>query len=419
MNTTETLVIGAGHAGLAVSHCLSARNLDHVVVDAGRIGERWRSERWDSLHLLTPNWMNRLPGWDYDGPEPEGYLSAAGFAEHLSRYAASFGPPVLENTRVQRVRSSDDAFEVSTSNGRWTVRNVIVASGAADRPNVPAMAARMTEGIRQVPATDYRNPSALPDGGVLVVGASASGVQIADELRRAGRRVLLAVGRHTRLPRRYRGMDVLWWLSALGLLDKPAGETAQDEPSLQLIGRPGGTAAQYEVDLVSLQRRGVWLTGRLADVDGTTVSFADDLTTTAASADSRMDRLLGRIDRYIRVNGLEREVEPATRPERLPAVDRPVLRTDLAALGITSVVWATGFRRCYPWLQVPALDEAGELRQVRGVTAVPGLYTVGQRWQTRRNSSSIDGARHDAGSVVRHLAVRRALRVPRDDDLAA
>jgi putative flavoprotein involved in K+ transport len=349
-------------------------------------------------------------------------MSAGSFVDYLSRYAASFAPPVLENTRVRSVHQVCDGFEITTTCGTWSARNVVVASGAADRPNVPSLAGRLSADIAQLTTTAYRNPTSLPDGGVLVVGASASGVQIADELRRAGRRVLLAVGRHSRLPRRYRGMDIMWWLAGMGVLDKPLERTPSlrsTEPSLQLIGRPGGVQAQYEVDLVSLQRRGVWLTGRLTAVDSAKVSFAEDLAETTAASGARQDALLDRIDSYVATSGLEGEVEAPTRPERLSTGDKPVTQADLSTLGIGSVVWATGFRRSYPWLQVPALDPAGELRQVRGVTEIPGLYTVGQRWQSRRNSSFIDGARHDAESVVRHLAIRRALGRPHAADLAA
>jgi len=313
---------------------------------------------------------------------------------------------------VHSVRPVDDGFSVATSQGRWTARNVVVASGANDRPNVPSIADRLSRDVTQLTTATYRNPTALPPGGVLVVGASASGVQIADELRRAGRRVVLAVGRHTRLPRRYRGMDVMWWLSQMGVLDKPVDESghrglAHHEPSLQLIGRPGGSAAQYEVDLVSLQRRGIWLAGHLAGIDGDEVTFADDLARTTAAADSKLHDVLDRIDEHVRATGMAGEVDPACRPDSLPVEDRPLTGLRLQASGISTVVWATGYRRCYPWLQVPVLDGAGEIRQSRGVTSFPGLYTVGQRWQSRRNSSFIDGARHDAALVAEHVAAMR------------
>ena len=242
MFEVETVVVGAGHAGLAVSRLLTRAGREHVVLERGRVAERWRSQRWDSLHLVTPSWMTRLPGYRYRGPDPDGYLSAAGFADLLDDYAGSFAAPVLGSVTVQDVSLADGQskcrYVVSTDAGSWRARNVVVAAGPHGTPRIPA-AVRAT--VKVVPAQRYRNPAQLPPGGVLVVGASASGVQIADELARAGRSVVLAVGRHTRLPRRYRGMDIFWWLDSTGRLARTVDQVrdvtaARYEPSLQLVG---------------------------------------------------------------------------------------------------------------------------------------------------------------------------------------
>jgi putative flavoprotein involved in K+ transport len=407
MNAVDTVVVGAGHAGLAISAHLTAGGRDHVVLDRGRTAERWRSERWDSLRLLTPNWMVRLPGYDYGGPDPEGYMTAGELAELLDRYSVAFGLPVLEETPVRSVVRDDDGFVVETPDGTWWAANVVVATGACDIPLVPRAAAGLDPAVTQLTSSTYRNPGRLPDGGVLVVGASASGLQIADELRRAGREVLLAAGSHTRLPRRYRGMDVMWWLEALGALDRSVDDVgdvdrARREPSLQLVGRPDSA----RLDLGTVSDAGVRVTGRLTGVDGGVATFDRDLADAVHTADQRLRGLLRRIDDYVTVHGLEREVGE---PDAPPAVTLPeaIDRLDLTAAGVNTVVWATGYRRDHRWLPAGALDAHGELRHRYGMTSVPGLFTVGQRFQTRRNSTFIGGSRHDAALVAAHLdAVR-------------
>jgi glycine/D-amino acid oxidase-like deaminating enzyme len=243
MPAIDTIVVGAGQAGLAASRGLAARGRDHVVLERGRVGERWHSDTWDSLHLLTPNWMNTLPAWAYRGGDPDGFMSAAEFSAHLADYARSFTAPVDEDTRVGAVRRNGDGFVVSTDRGCYRAANVIVATGWCDQPAIPAVAHELDAGVVQVVPHRYRRPAELPPGGVLVVGASATGVQLADELRESGRDVTLAVGAHTRVPRRYRGIDIFWWLGRVGLLDRtidqmPDAARARREPSLQLVGGP-------------------------------------------------------------------------------------------------------------------------------------------------------------------------------------
>ncbi|MFI5894066.1 NAD(P)-binding domain-containing protein [Actinoplanes sp. NPDC051513] len=409
MPLTDTVIIGAGHAGLAMSHCLAERGLDHVVLERGSVGERWRTARWDSFRLLTPNWLTRLPGWVYAGPEPDGFMTAGEFADHLSGYAASFDAPIRPYTPVARVERTPAGFRVYTHRGDWVARTVVIATGYHSRAAVPGLAARLAPGTAQLTPAHYRSPSSLPDGGVLVVGASASGVQIAHELALAGRRVVLAVGGHTRLPRRYRGQDILWWLDRAGALDRdiddvPNPAAARAEPSLQLAG----TSDARGIDLGVLRMAGVELAGRLRALDGVVAGFADDLDDSVGAAQHRLTRVLGEIDRYAAAT-------PGTAagpPDRPPPIAVPAApsRVDLRREGIATVVWATGFRPSYPWLALPALDHGGQIRHRRGLTAVPGLYAIGLRFQSRRNSTFIDGARHDAAYLADRIATRRALR---------
>jgi putative flavoprotein involved in K+ transport len=410
MNAVDTVVVGAGHAGLAMSAHLTAGGREHVVLDRGRTAERWRSERWDSLRLLTPNWMVRLPGSDYDGPDPDGYMTALALAELLDRYAAAFRLPVVQNTTVLAVQAADEGYRVVTDADTWQAANVVVATGACDVSAVPAVADRLHPSITQLTPPAYRNSARLPPGGVLVVGASASGLQIADELRRAGREVVLATGSHTRLPRRYRGMDVMWWLETTGVLDRsvddvPDPARARREPSLQLVGRRDAT----DLDLGTVSAAGVRVTGRLTALDGAVACFDASLGDSARIADDRLRRLLTRIDDHAAATGLDREVGEPDPPPPLHLPDG-IDRLDLPAVGVRTVVWATGYRRDHRWLPAPPLNEHGELRQRYGITPLPGLFTVGQRFQTRRSSTFVGGSRHDAALIAAHLDTVRPAR---------
>jgi putative flavoprotein involved in K+ transport len=409
MSAVDTVVVGAGHAGLAVSRLLTDAGRDHVVLDRGRVGEHWRTARWDSLHLLTPSWMSRLPGWWYGGPDPEGYMSAGRFVRHLVRYAESFDAPVLPGTTVVDLSRSGDGYRVVTNRSTWHARHVVVATGPHGRPNVPPALEHLDRvgDARVLTSNRYRNPRQLAPGGVLVVGASSSGAQIADELARAGRRVVLAVGGHTRMPRRYRGMDVFWWMETTGRLartidEMPDPAAARRETSLQLVGRNGPESYGRDLDLATLQARGVRLVGRVEGVDGHTVHLGHDLAGTVAAADRKMHRFLDTVDGYVHRSGLTHEVLPAVRPRPVDVPPTPE-RLDLPAERIGTVLLATGFRPDFPWLRLPVLEPDGSIRQNRGVTPAPGLYVVGQRFQHRRDSGLIDGARHDARAVVAHL----------------
>jgi putative flavoprotein involved in K+ transport len=427
MPITHTLVIGGGQAGLALSRCLAERGVDHRVVERGRVGERWRSQRWDSLRLLTPNWMNRLPGRPYDGGDPDGFMSRQEVVAYLDAYARSFGAPVLEETTVLSAAPAGDGWRVVTDRGTWTARNVVVATGHCDRPRIPGLAAGLDRRVHQVDVTRYRNPAQLPDGGVLVVGASATGVQLAREIHRSGRPVTLAVGSHNRLPRRYRGRDVVWWLDRLGILDRtladmPEPREARREPSLQLVGGDGGGerggadgAAAADLDLSVLQREGVALAGHLVAADGARVRFAADLPQVVAEADRRMTGVLDRIDRHVAAHGLEARYPADARPAPVALAGPGPGELDLAAAGVASVLWATGYRRVYPWLHAPVLDAEGEIRHQRGRTPLPGLYVLGLQFLIRRRSSFLGGVGRDAAEIADHIAGRTApapLRLP-------
>jgi putative flavoprotein involved in K+ transport len=402
----DTVVIGAGHAGLAVSRLLTDAGRDHVILDRGRIGERWRTERWDSLHLLTPSWMTRLPSWAYDGPDPDGFLSGREFVRMLQRYAASFDAPVVGASTVLSVSQRRGGYDVVTERSTWRAPHVVVATGPHGTPYVPPALDSLT-GPEVVTSNQYRNPAQLVPGGVLVVGASSSGVQIADELARAGREVVLSVGRHTRMPRSYRGMDVFWWLESTGrtartIDELPDPSAARREPSLQLVGRNGQEHVRQDLDLASLNLRGVRLTGRLLASTGQVVTFAEDLPASVAEAGRKMHRFLDDVDRYVDRAGLEAEVWPADRPRDFEVQHAPA-RLHLGAERIGTVLLATGYRPDHSWVDVPVTGPDGSIRQYRGVTEAPGLYVVGQRFQHRRDSGFIDGARHDAHAVVTHL----------------
>jgi putative flavoprotein involved in K+ transport len=407
MPSTHTVIIGGGQAGLAASRHLVERGVDHVVLERGRVGQRWRTETWDALHLLTPNWLNELPGRPYQGPDPDGFTSAAAFADELADYSRSFDAPVEEQALVQSVACVDGRFRVRTDATVWTAANVIVATGWCDRPTTPDMAAALPHTVAQLTPSEYRSPDQVAPGGVLVVGASATGVQLADELRAAGRDVTIAVGRHSRVPRSYRGMDIYWWLDRLGLLTKTIDQMsdvllARREPSLQLAGRPD----RRSLDLAGLRADGVELVGRAIGVDGHRVRFAPDLPATVADADRRMRQLLTTVDRHVETNGLRDEVLD---PEPWSAVPAPpiVRELDLRAAGIRTVMWAVGYSRSYPWLRFPVFDARGEIRQRRGRTPVPGLYVLGQRFQHHRSSNFIGGVGRDAAVVAEHIAARR------------
>jgi putative flavoprotein involved in K+ transport len=400
----DTVIIGGGQAGLALSRLLTDAGHDHVVLERGRVGERWRSERWDSLALLTPNWANRLP--HDDAPDdPDAYPSGSEFVAALQRYARSIGAPVHERTTVTAVERAGSGFDVQTDRGTWRARNVVVASGDCAVPAVPWFATSAPEPVEQLHASRYRSPASLAPGGVLVVGAGPTGHQIADELARAGRRVVLAVGDHARIVRRYRGRDIWAWLDTLGDLSRSLDDLARDprsrpRPALPLDGRQGGRT----IDLGVLAEAGVRIAGRLEGFAGGHALFGSGLGASIADADERLGRLLRRIDDHIDARADAHAFPPREHVAPTP-VPAPMHALDLATEGISTIVWATGYRRHFPWLRVPeVIGSDGAIRQDRGRTVVPGLFALGMRWQYRMTSHQIGGVGADAAFLAEQIA---------------
>lgn len=405
MRRIDSVVIGAGHAGLAMSRCLAERGIDHVVLERGEVANAWRTERWDSLRLLTPNWQRRLPGFSYEGDEPDGFGTMAEVVAYLARYARASAAPVRTWTRVISVRPADRGYRVVTDRGECDARTVVIASGACNIPCVPKLAEAVPAAITMLTPFGYRSPDQLEPGGVLVVGASATGIQLADEIHRSGRPVTLAVGEHIRAPRTYRGRDIQWWMDAAGVLDQRHDEVddigrARRVPSLQLIGTP----ERRTLDLNALSELGVTLVGRVAGLRDGRLQFSGSLRNQCALSDLKMARLLDTIDRWAGEQGLDGEVGAPHRPAPTRIEGSPPLSLDLSRSGIRTIIWATGFRPDHSWLHVPAFDRKGELRHEGGVVAAPGMYVLGLPFLRRRKSALIDGAGADARELSAHLA---------------
>jgi putative flavoprotein involved in K+ transport len=413
-----TVVIGGGHSGLAMSRHLAERGIDHVVLERGEVASSWRAQRWDSLRLLTPNWLSRLPGYAYRGDDPDGYMSAPQVVAFVENYAKEIAAPVRANTTVTAVRRTDDGYVVETDQETWRARTVVVAAGGASVATVPEVCAGVPDGIEHRAAAastqdlpGYRNPSDLPDGGVLVVGPSASGIQIAQEVHASGRPVTLAVGEHVRMPRTYRGRDVLWWMDATGLFDDRYDEIpdlarARVLPSMQLIGSP----ERATLDLNTLSRAGVQLVGRLVGVRDGVAQLSGSLPNVCMLADLKVKRLLKAFDEWAVTVGSEPTTglpvaEPMA-PTVVPAPTRQEL--DLRSGEIRTIIWATGLRPDFGFLSgpgdLPVFDRKGRVRHDGGVvTASPGLYVIGLPFLRRRKSTLIDGAAGDAADIAEHL----------------
>jgi len=375
------------------------------VLERGEVANSWRYERWDSLRLLTPNWQSRLPGVRYEGADPDGYMTVADVVELVTRFAAHARAPVQADTNVTSLRRTDDGYALTTSQGELRSRAVLIATGACNQPTVPAFAGALPAEIEQLTAFAYRNPTQLPDGGVLVVGASATGVQLAAELRQSGRPVILSVGEHVRLPRTYRGRDVLWWMDASGVWDQRYDELddlgrARRLPSPQLVGTPERTT----LDLNALRAMDVGLVGRWAGVRDGRALFSGGLRNVCSLADLKLERLLDVFDAWA-LTQLGDAAHAAA--ERLPPTELPGsarLELDLRSGEIRSIVWATGFRPDYRWLELPVVDAKGHLRHDGGVVDSPGLYALGLPVLRRRKSTFIHGIEDDARELIEHLS---------------
>jgi putative flavoprotein involved in K+ transport len=395
------VVIGAGQAGLAMSHHLTGRGIDHIVLDRGEVGNSWRTQRWDSLRLLTPNWMSRLPGYQYDGPDRDGYMTKDETVVFLDGYRRNFGAPVQTHVGVERVDACDFGFEVVTDQGTWSCDAVVAATGASSEPHLPPVATDVPRRIQQFTALEYRNPGQIGDGGVLVVGASASGAQIADELALAGRHVTLAVGGHIRLPRLYRQRDIHWWMDVIGQLDERYDDEddinkARRLPSLQLVGSP----ERRTLDLNALIGSGIDVVGKLMGITGTKAQFSGALANVVANADLKQNRFLERIDEFATENELDADLPAPNRPEPTAIGSVP---TEIELDRFDTIIWATGYRPGYTWLDRAAFDQRGRVVHDGGVCALPGLYLLGLPFLRRRKSSFIDGVGPDAADLAGHL----------------
>jgi putative flavoprotein involved in K+ transport len=400
---TTTFIIGAGHSGLAMSQQLTVRSVEHVVLDRGDVADSWRTKRWPGLRLLTPNWMLRLPGYPAEHLDPNNFLAAHDVVNLVVDYAQHTDAPVRTHTTVRSVRRDRHGYEVRTDDGAWHADTVVLAAGGNAMPVVPAYAAALPASISQLTSFNYRGPDSLPDGGVLVVGASATGVQIATELRQAGRPVTLAVGEHVRLPRTYRGHDIFWWLQSTGVLTERYDEIddltrARRLPSPQLVG------SAVPVDLAALVKKRVRIVGRLTSIDHGVARFSGSLRNVCNLADLKQSRFLARADQWATATGLDDDLPPPWRPERTPVPDRLCLSIELATTNISTVIWATGFRPDYSWLDLPVLDRTGRLRHHGGVvTDAPGIYALGLPMLRTRASTYIYGATADTKALADRL----------------
>ena len=400
LRKTTTVIIGAGHAGLAMSKCLSDLGVDHIVLDRGQVANSWCAERWDSLRLLTPNWQSRLPGYSYKGDEPNGYRSMPEVIQFISDYANFISAPVQVNTNVLKVRATEYGFKLLTSQGEWECKTLVVASGACNIPNVPKIAKNIASKLETFTPIQYRNPDQLPQGGVLVVGASATGVQLANEIHLSGR----PVGEHVRVPRFYRGRDIKWWMDASGLLDESYDEIddlrrARRVPSLQLTGSKNPII----LDLNHLSSIGVKLVGRVAGMNEGSLQISGSLKNITKLADLKMDRLLDGIDEWAEKNFLNGEIGKSERFKTTNVDESPSLAIDITSGEVKTIIWATGFRPDLSWLDVPVLNHKGEIRHNGGIVEYPGMYLLGMQFLRKRKSSLIDGAGDDARFLSKHL----------------
>ena len=411
----DVAIIGAGWAGLGVSYYLAQAGLRHCVLERSRIGETWRTQRWDSFRLNTPNWASMMPGDRYDGPDPDGFMTRDAFVALLENFAARNHLPVETQTPVAALtfNGEQDKFRLETSRGARWARNVVIASGSLNRPRRPKVATALPSSLLQLDASDYRNPTALPAGAVLVVGSAQCGGQIAEDLMQAGRRVFLATGRVGRGPRRYRGHDIVFWFTRSGLFDLPRKEFV--DASGYIMGRPL-LGAGRTLSLQSLSAQGVVLLGRLVGIEDGCLIFAADLEANLRFGDEVSTKVKRSIDAYIASEGIDAPAsddDPAeTVAPRLP--DPPILSLNPAEDGIASLIWCTGFEGDFGWVRVPGvLDARGQPVHEEGVTGHPGLYFAGLDFGSTRNSGTLLSLAKESQQLVRHLLTRHTPAHPR------
>ncbi|MGW2387837.1 MSMEG_0569 family flavin-dependent oxidoreductase [Streptomyces sp. NPDC001658] len=402
-------VIGGGQAGLSVSYCLRERGVEHVVVERNQVGHEWRDRRWDSFCLVTPNWQCKLPGFPYQGDEPDGFMVRDEIIRYLEEYVAFFQPPLVEGVSVDGLRRSPSGvFELTTSEGDFTADQVVVATGPYHTPSVPRMAERLPAGVEQIHSSRYRNADQLPEGAVLVVGTGQSGCQIAEDLHLAGRQVHLAVGSAPRVARFYRGRDCVAWLDDMGYYAKDIGDfddagAVRMRVNHYVTGRDGGR----DIDLRAFARDGMRLYGRLTGIGGTRLEFADDLKVNLDRADAVAEGIKDSIDAYIAAQGIDAPDEARYVPVWEPSEQAASL--DLEAAGITSVVWSTGFTRDHRWVEIPAFDGRGYPMHRRGATSTPGLYFLGLPWQYSWGSGRFEAVGRDAEFLANQIDASRRM----------
>ncbi|MBD2318199.1 MSMEG_0569 family flavin-dependent oxidoreductase [Phormidium tenue] len=406
-NHYPVVIVGGGQAGLSISYCLKERGLDHIIFEKNQIANAWRSQRWDSFCLVTPNWQCQLPGYPYKGNEPEGFIKKDEIVAYIENYARSFNPPIQEGVEVLNLRRGDRGiFEVTTSIGDYTADQVVVAAGAYHQPKIPKIAERLPAHILQVHSSKYKNPESLPEGAVLVIGTGQSGCQIAEDLHLAGRKVHLCVGSAPRSPRRYRGKDAVEWLDLMGYYElsidqHPQKEKVRSKANHYLTGRDGGR----EIDLRRFALEGMQLHGRLKNIASNKLEFFNDLKQNLDGADAVSESIKKTIDNFIAKNNLDAPLEPPYQPVWQPEMDIPDL--DLAEANITTVIWCTGFQSDFSWIEIPVFDGKGYPGHDRGVTEVKGLYFLGLPWLYTWGSGRFSGVAKDATYLADYIMARR------------
>jgi putative flavoprotein involved in K+ transport len=398
----ETLIVGGGQAGLTMSHMLSQRDCPHLVLERGRIGERWRSERWDGLRFQFPNSSVKLPDFPFRHAQPDGFATSGEIVDFLDAYAAVVQPPIRCGVEVTALRrdAGGKRFAAATSSGFITANNVVIASGPYQRPIIPDIVLEDID-ILQIHSSAYKGPGQLPTGTVLIVGSGASGAQIAEELARADRRVYLSLGRHRRMPRRYRGHDLIWWLSEMGLDQTPVERRGPDATLPLITGAYGG----HTIDLREFAAQGIFLVGRLQSASMGIVHFAEDLLASLAFGDAAYNAFLQKVDVYIAQNRMHLPAEPAARaiiPDP-PCVVEPIRQLDSRAVNLSAIIWATGYAYDFHWIELPVLSARGEPIHEQGVAAVPGIYFLGLPWLTKMSSSFLSGVGDDAARLADHI----------------
>ncbi|MDA3146457.1 NAD(P)-binding domain-containing protein [Leucobacter sp. UCMA 4100] len=401
----EVVVVGAGQAGVAMSEHLTDRGITHVVLEKSRIAERWRSERWDSLVANGPAWHDRFPNQEFAGVHPDAFPDKETVADYFEQYAARFNAPIKCGVEVRQVtkREGKPGFEVQTSEGTYAALHVVAATGPFQVARYPRIIPA-DSGLHQLHSSSYRNPSQLPEGNVLVVGAGSSGVQIADEIQKSGRQVYLSVGDHDRPPRQYRGRDFVWWLGVLGKWEANTPPQGADHVTIAVSGADGG----HTVDFRELAAGGITLVGRTKGYENGNITFEPGLAESIARGDDNYLTTLREADEYVLRNGLDLPEEPEAHVlgELPECVTSPLSEIDLAEAGITTVLWSTGFGVDYSWLQVDAFDDSGYPDHQRGISKETGIYFLGLPWLSRRGSNFIWGVWHDARYVADQIMIQ-------------